>query len=107
MERPVVGTDQQAIGVLLLPLDRGSRAINFNTQVVFAPVRNLRRRDSPESAVSIAQECDAVVIELTAFLEGLQLARHFSRLQTSNEFREMECMGADIPETAGDAGLGR
>ena len=67
-------------------------------------MRDLRRRHRAQGAVLIADDRRAVVVELAAGLEGLEVAGNLVGEQAGDEAAEVVGVGADVAEAAGRPG---
>ena len=90
-----------------MPLEAALGAVDFDPEIVFTAVRDLRRRHSTEAAAGVADDGGAVVVELTASLEGLQVTANLIRYEARDEAAEIVGVGADVAKAAGGAGLFR
>src|SRR5688572_26248764 len=87
-----------------MPFQGTLGAVDFNPQVIFAPMRNLRRRDRAQCAIFVLNGGTAVIVQLAPWLKDLEQTRNLVWLQTRDEPAQVVRMGADVAKAPGRAG---
>src|SRR6185503_19955198 len=109
-EHPVglaVGPDDHHVRLLLPPGEGPLGAVDFNEQVVFAAVADLRGGDRAESHVFELDDRGAVVVERAAGLEGLEVAANLVGEEAGHVAGQVVSVRGDVAEAAGRPALGR
>lgn len=96
-----VTAERHFIRVFLSPGEGSLRTIDFDEQIVLAAVRNLAGGYRANSAVFEANDRVAIVVQLPAFLERFQVARHFDRQQSGHISSQIVRVSSDIAEASG------
>src|SRR6185369_2633391 len=96
-----IAADDHHVWLFLPPGQRPLCSVDFNEQIVLAPVRDLTGRDRAQGAVLESNDGRAVVVELPALLENLQAARHFGGNQPGHVTSQIVSVRADVAKAAG------
>src|SRR5688572_19955904 len=92
--------DPQRVRLLLVPVETGGIAVDAQAQVVLVARADLARDEHAARAVVEAQERGAVVVELAARDDAVQVRTELRRAQIRDELGEMKRVHADVAHAA-------